>query len=38
MLVYRKNPKTGFTEVINTDGNYKPKSWKVLHKTKKTCR
>jgi len=30
MLVYRKNPKTGFRETINTDGNYKPKGWKKV--------
>lgn len=28
MLVYRKNPKTGFKETINTDGKYIPKGWK----------
>jgi len=27
MKVYRKNPKTGFIESINTDGSYKPKGW-----------
>lgn len=30
MKVYRKNPKTGFKEVINTDGKYVPKGWKIL--------
>jgi hypothetical protein len=27
MLVYRKNPRTGFLETINTDRGYKPKGW-----------
>ena len=27
MLVYRKNPKTGFLETLNTDGSYSPKGW-----------
>lgn len=27
MLVYRKDPKTGFIESINTVGNYKPVGW-----------
>lgn len=30
MLVYRYCPKTGFKEIINTDGNYCPKGWKKV--------
>lgn len=28
MKVTRKNPKNGFKETINTDGNYKPQGWR----------
>ena len=27
MRVYRRNPRTGFIEQINTDGSFVPKGW-----------
>lgn len=29
MRLYRKNPKTGFIETLNTDGSYRPKGWSL---------
>ena len=29
MKVYRKCPRTGFIETINTDGSYRPKGWSL---------
>lgn len=35
MKVYRKCPRTGFMESINTDGNYKPKGWSTSEEAAK---
>lgn len=29
MTLYRKDPKTGFIETLNTDGSYRPKGWSL---------
>ena len=33
MIVYRRCPKTGFVETINTDGGYKPVGWSASYNT-----